>query len=91
MMNSLDWYKGKIEKYSYAELLGEQKRLFKLILELEFKISLEDCCLNDNFINPDYKVQLSYNREYLIVLQDIIRQKEIEKHQQEFEEMLKTH
>ena len=88
MMFSPDWYKEKIEKYSYSELLEEQRRLFKHILELELKVVLDDCHLGIDIVDPTYKQQLTANREYLIVLEGLIKNKEDEAKEQEFKELL---
>ena len=88
MMISPSWYKENIENYSYSELLEEQRRLFKHILELELKVVLDDCHLGDVIINPTYKQQLTSNREYLIVLEGLIKNKEDEAQEQEFRELV---
>ena len=88
MMFSPNRYREKIENYSYSDLLEEQRKLFKHILELELKVVLDDCLLGDVIINPTYKEQLASNREYLVVLETLIKNKEDEAKEQEFKELI---
>ena len=89
MMISKETYFDEIKNYSYAELLFEEKRLFKYIIELQYKIVLEDTKLYGEFISPSYKMRLESYRHYLIVLQNYILEKEQEIKELEFKEMLK--
>lgn len=88
MMVSVSRYKEKVKNYSYSELLEEQRRLFKHILELEYKVALDDCHLSCEIINPTHKEQLESNREHLIELEILIKSKENELKEQEFREFL---
>ena len=90
MMLSADDYNREIMKYDYSKLIEEQRRLFKHILELELKIVLDDCHLADEFIDPDYKIQLSYNREYLIVLEKLLKRTEDENRTEEIKQFIKN-
>ena len=88
MMISKETYFDEIKDYSYAELLSEEKRLFKKITELQYKIVLEDIHLPEEYIDPSYKTQLESYRHYLIVLQNFILEKEREIREIEFKDML---
>ncbi len=76
MMISEISYSDRIKDYSYSELLSEEKRLFKHITELQYKIVSEETHLNTEYINPPYVTQLLSYRKYLIVLQNYILEKE---------------
>ena len=89
MMMSKESYFDKIKGYSYENLLLEERKLFKNIIELQFKIVLEDIHLPDEFISPSYQIQLEYNREYLIVLENYILEKERAKQKEELENMIR--
>ena len=88
MMISQETYLNEIKNCSYAELIAEEKRLFKHIIELQYKIVLEDIRLEQEFISPSYKTQLESNRHYLIVLQNFILEKECEIQKLEFKDAL---
>ena len=92
MMLSASDYERKIENYSYAELLDEQERLFEYIPVLQKNAELEKKGEYETigFVNPTYTLRLSHNREYLIVLERLLKKKEDEEQSKEFREMLEA-
>ena len=92
MMYSTETYKSIIEKYSYTELLDEQARLFEYIPVLQKNAELEKKGERENigFVSPTYVDRLSHYREYLIILEQLLKKKEDEEQEKEFRNMIES-
>ncbi len=92
MMWSAEYYESKIEKYSYAELLDEQAKLFEYIPILQKNAELEKKGEHETigFVSPTYVSRLSNYREYLIVLERLLKNKENKEQEKEFRNMIES-
>ena len=92
MMYSTENYKSIIEKYSYTELLDEQTRLFEYIPVLQKNAELEKKGERENigFVSPTYVTRLSHYREYLVVLEQLLKNKEDEEQEKDFRDMIES-